>query len=74
MTQTLQAVGTGLAGGGVIFAAAALAAWLAPGLVKNAVNKTKNAIDNYFGEIDMTYFDNLEYIDFDNFERKGIAV
>ena len=51
VTQTLQAVGTGLAGGGVIFAAAALAAWLAPGLIKNTVDKTKNAIDNYFGEI-----------------------
>jgi len=51
VTQTLQAVGTGLAGGGVIFAAAALAAWLAPGLVKNAVDKTKNAIDDYFGGI-----------------------
>ncbi len=51
VTQTLQAVGTGLAGGGIIFAAAALAAWLAPGLIKNAVDKTKNAVDNYFGEI-----------------------
>lgn len=51
VTQTLQAVGTGLAGSGVIFAAAALAAWLAPGLIKNAVDKTKNAIDNYFGQI-----------------------
>jgi len=51
VTQTLQAVGTGLAGGGVIFAAAALAAWLAPGLVKNTYDKTKNAIDEYFSGI-----------------------
>ena len=51
VTQTLQAVGTGLAGGGVIFAAAALAAWLAPGLVKNAVDKTKDAVNGYFSNI-----------------------
>jgi len=51
VTQTLQAVGTGLAGGGVIFAAAALAAWLAPGLIKSATEKAKNAVDEYFSKI-----------------------
>jgi len=51
VTQTLQAVGTGLAGGGVIFAAAALAAWLAPGLIKSATDKAKNAVDEYFSKI-----------------------
>lgn len=51
VTQTLQAVGTGLAGGGVIFAAAALAAWLAPGLIKNTIDKTKDKVDGYFSKI-----------------------
>ena len=51
VTQTLQAVGTGLAGGGVIFAAAALAAWLAPGLIKPATEKARNNIDKYFATI-----------------------
>jgi len=51
VTQTLQAVGTGLAGGGVLFAAAALAAWLAPGLIKTAIDKTKDTVNGYFNEI-----------------------
>ena len=51
VTQTLQAVGTGLAGGGVIFAAVALAAWLAPGIVQGTYNKFKDAANGYFNEI-----------------------
>ena len=43
VTNTLQAVGTGLAGGGMIWAAAALAAYLAPGLIQNF----KDKIDNF---------------------------
>ena len=39
VTNTLQAVGTGLAGGGMIWAAAALAAYLAPGLLNTAKDK-----------------------------------
>ena len=40
---TLQAVGTGLAGGGMLWAAAALAAYLAPGLL----NAAKDNIDKF---------------------------
>lgn len=43
VTNTLQAVGTGLAGGGIIWAAAALAAYLAPGLL----NAAKDGIDKF---------------------------
>ena len=42
VTNTLQAVGTGLAGGGMIWAAAALAAYLAPGLLNNVKDKVTN--------------------------------
>ena len=45
VTNTLQAVGTGLAGGGMIWAAAALAAYLAPGLIKQTKDKVENAIN-----------------------------
>jgi len=45
VTNTLQAVGTGLAGGGMIWAAAALAAYLAPGLIEKTKDKFENAIN-----------------------------
>jgi hypothetical protein len=47
VTNTLQAVGTGLAGGGMIWAAAALAAYLAPGLLNNF----KDKIDKFSKDI-----------------------
>tara|TARA_R100001086_G_scaffold247213_1_gene180911 strand:- start:3705 stop:4292 length:588 start_codon:yes stop_codon:yes gene_type:complete len=47
VTNTLQAVGTGLAGGGMIWAAAALAAYLAPGLI----DKTKDKVENFVNDI-----------------------
>tara|TARA_R100000664_G_scaffold33754_1_gene51858 strand:+ start:153 stop:740 length:588 start_codon:yes stop_codon:yes gene_type:complete len=45
VTNTLQAVGTGLAGGGMIWAAAALAAYLAPSLIKQTKDKVVSAVD-----------------------------
>jgi hypothetical protein len=47
VTATLQAAGSALAGGGMIWAAAALAAYLAPGLIKNTVAKTKQYLDGF---------------------------
>ena len=47
VTNTLQAVGTGLAGGGMIWAAAALAAYLAPSLIK----QTKDKVENFVNDI-----------------------
>lgn len=42
VTATLQAAGSALAGGGMLWAAAALAAYLAPGLIKQAYENTKD--------------------------------
>ena len=47
VSNTLQAVGTGLAGGGMIWAAAALAAYLAPSLIK----QTKDKVENFVNDI-----------------------
>jgi len=46
VTGTLQAVGTGLAGGGIIFAAIALAGYLAPGIIKDTYTNVKNAVNS----------------------------
>jgi len=51
VTATLQAAGSALAGGGMIWAAAALAAYLAPGLIKNAASKARNIVDNYTAKV-----------------------
>jgi len=51
VTATLQAAGSALAGGGMIWAAAALAAYLAPGLIKSAYNKTKDFVDETSSKI-----------------------
>lgn len=51
VTATLQAAGSALAGGGMIWAAAALAAYLAPGLIKRAYNETKDLADRIVAPI-----------------------
>ena len=51
VTNTLQAVGTGLAGGGMIWAAAALAAYLAPGLIEKTKDKVENFVNDIFQPI-----------------------
>lgn len=51
VTATLQAAGSALAGGGMIWAAAALAAYLAPGLLKKAYNDTKDLADKLVAPI-----------------------
>lgn len=51
ITATLQAAGSALAGGGMLWAAAALAAYLAPGLIKNAYNQTKDLADRIVAPI-----------------------
>jgi len=51
VTATLQAAGSALAGGGMIWAAAALAAYLAPGLIKNAYNQVRDLSDKILAPI-----------------------
>ena len=46
ITATLQAAGSALAGGGLLWAALAAAAFLAPGLAKKVYNETKEFADN----------------------------
>lgn len=65
ITATLQAAGSALAGGGMIWAAAALAAYLAPGLIKNAYNQTKNIAEKVVAPIVEPLVDDIskEYYD-----------
>jgi len=65
VTATLQAAGSALAGGGMIWAAAALAAYLAPGLIKNAYNQTKDLADRMVAPIVDPIVDDIkkEYFD-----------
>lgn len=46
VTATLQAAGSALAGGGLLWAALAAAAFLAPGLAKKVYNEAKNFADD----------------------------
>lgn len=47
ITATLQAAGSALAGGGLLWAALAAAAFLAPGLAKRTYNEVKNTVDDF---------------------------
>lgn len=51
ITATLQAGGSALAGGGLLWAALAAAAFLAPGLLEKGYNNTKNFVDELFSPI-----------------------
>lgn len=51
ITNTLQAVGTGLAGGGLIWGAIVLGAWLAPKLLNETKDKIKNTVDKVSADI-----------------------
>lgn len=60
VTATLQAAGSALAGGGMIWAAAALAAYLAPGLIKTTYNQTKDLADRIVAPIVDPLVDNIK--------------
>lgn len=47
VTATLQAAGSALAGGGLLWAALAAAAFLAPGLAKRTYNEVKNTVEEF---------------------------
>lgn len=47
ITATLQAAGSALAGGGLLWAALAAAAFLAPGLAKRTYNEVKNTVEDF---------------------------
>ena len=65
VTATLQAAGSALAGTGMLWAAAALAAYLAPGLIKKAYNQSKDFADKLVAPIVDPIVDDIkkEYYD-----------
>lgn len=60
ITATLQAAGSALAGGGLLWAAIAAAAFLAPGLVNRVYNEAKNFADEAFAPFVDNVTDPLE--------------
>lgn len=46
---TAQGLGAAMAGGGLLFAAAAFAAWKAPGVISNALERTGSGIESALG-------------------------
>ena len=74
VTATLQAAGSALGGGGMLWAAAALAAYLAPNLIKNAWNETKNLADRIVAPIVEPLVDSVEKKYYDDVQEAGRKV